>query len=162
MIIFKDLKEAGLFNSPNIDFAPKEYQRYNDEEAIKEMLQKGLIVSCVTLKNRNNSVFAIEGFRRDGKESLREIKMLGTRSAKSIGLWYTDFEITSEVITVDKKSLMDEMLESACLLLPYAQKDSDFLGQFTVITSKWEVLQRDGSLNYPKHCPDLFKSFNRH
>ena len=156
-IIHEHLVEAGELPNLHQDYEKKKktYQRFPAAE-IHRIVSNGLVLSCVLLKGDrfSNSVYAVESFRRDGVESLRRIKINNIGTVTSLGLVYTGFEVSDDIIEIQCEQ-MDERTQP-CLLLPYANRKDKFSGQFTIITDEWQVLQVDGTIDYPKFTRDLF------
>jgi|SaaInl74LU_5_DNA_1037368.scaffolds.fasta_scaffold02648_2 hypothetical protein len=154
-IIHNHLIEAGELRNHHQDNKKKEYQRFQPAR-IEEIISKGFVLSCVLLKDdASNSVYAVECFRRDGVESLRRIEVTSIGTVKSIGMIYTGFQLTEDVIEIEREK-MDERVLCPCLLLPLAVRNAEFKKQFTIVTDSWKILREDGTIDYPIHCRNLF------
>ena len=156
-IIQAHLIEAGDLPNGQQDSEQKKksFQRYPVGK-IEEIISNGLVLSCVVIQEAETySVYAIESFRRDGLESLRRIDVnYQIGSVTSLGLLYTGFSLSNDVIEIQSDQLKEKA--KPCLLLPFATIDQNFSGQFTLITDDWKILNVDGTIGYPKFIEDLF------
>ena len=153
-LVNNELMEAGLVDNTRQNYKEKLYQRFKKGE-LEKIFSKGRVISCLMLKDDFQNVYAVESFRRDSNETLRKITVTGQEGYTAIGLTYTTFELSHDRIQMQRTRLEETCIP--CLLLPLARKKKSFDGKYTIITSDWKVLQHDGTIDFPRHCPILFK-----